>query len=275
MTVHVGWLIGVAAVLSALLVGSLAYLWILYQRALGLLNENSEMKRQIMSLEREISNRIDKERRAQRNMEEQFHKKHERELRELQEQHKRELREGRAKSKRAMSEKAAKKRAEGADKTPKPAPVEKPAVPPCEAPPAPISPPRVDPEQVSRKEYERVIRESESREKERQAEIDRLTEVNRELSARLEVREQPKSDAGEEKDQRLAELQDKLEKRAERAAELFNQNKRLRVGMDGLIEDLREARGADSPAYLSEKIEYAISVLGGLVEGSAMEGRDK
>jgi hypothetical protein len=48
----------------------------------------------------------------------------------------------------------------------------------------------------------------------------------------------------------------------------------MRVGMDGLAEELREARGADSPAYLSEKIEHAISVLDSYVEGSYREGRD-
>ena len=70
----------------------------------------------------------------------------------------------------------------------------------------------------------------------------------------------------------MADLQAELERRSERAAELYRQNKRLRVGMDALIEDLSEARGADSPAYLSEKIENAISVLGSYVVSSAQEG---
>lgn len=270
MTVHVGWLIGVASVMTILLIGSLAYIWILRQRWFGLLEENSEMQREISHLEREIDHRADRERRSQKSLEEQRRKQHEKEMRELQEQHKKELREGRAKSKKILQETSAKKSAKASDG----ASASKSAAAACEAPPAPVPPQRTEPDQVPKQEYERVLRESERRIQSKQAEIERLTEANRDLTARLEIRENPQDSRIEEEVRRIAELQTELEKRTERAAELFRQNKQMRVGMDGLAEELREARGADSPAYLSEKIEHAISVLDSYVEGSYREGRD-
>ena len=105
-------------------------------------------------------------------------------------------------------------------------------------------------------------------------EIERLSEANKGLSSQLEKKETEKREIVDESAQKMSALQADLERRTERAAELYRQNKQLRGGLDALIEDLAEARGADSPAYLSEKIENAISVLGSYVEVPAREGSE-